>query len=41
MWFLYTAGAIVGLLFIADKVLNKWLNVPGADFNKQYDQTIL
>jgi hypothetical protein len=41
MWMLYTGAAIAVLLFIANKLLNKWLNVPGADFNKQYDQTML
>lgn len=41
MWIVYTSGIIAALLFIANKLLNKWLNVPGADFNKQYDKTIL
>jgi hypothetical protein len=41
MWIVYISGIIAALLFIANKLLKKWLNVPGADFNKQYDQTML
>lgn len=41
MWAIISVSFIIGVLFVANNLFNKWLNMPGADFNKQYDKTIL
>lgn len=28
-------------VLLANKLIDKWMNVPGADFNKMYDKTML
>jgi hypothetical protein len=28
-------------LFTGNKLIDKWLDIPGADFNKLYDKTML
>ncbi len=42
MWKLIFVVTILILSWIAGaKLLNRWLDIPSADFNRQYDKTIL
>lgn len=41
MWILISIAALLAVLYAANKFIDNWMNVPGADFNKQYDKTML
>lgn len=41
MWKLISLAGAVVLLAVANKLIDKWMNVPRADFNKLYDGTML
>jgi hypothetical protein len=42
MWKLFsTLAAIMAVLFIINKIVDKWLSAPNIDFNKMYDKTML
>jgi len=42
MWkFLSTAAAVLLLLFLVNKLIDRWMDAPKIDFNKQYDKTML
>ncbi|HEX4957976.1 MAG TPA: hypothetical protein VFV46_07340 [Lacibacter sp.] len=42
MWKLIALiASLTALALLANKLIDKWMNVPGADFNKMYDKTML